>query len=158
MNADPCDVLAHVANRIIISVRAKNTLAHPCGGVGGAAPGRGRRGLSGRAGGAGRGARPQCRRRNPGPRRRYRLPDAIVQMYTRCSVTRKLHRAQADTPGGHEPWVESIFRTLGRYGRSMEVHFSRHASRVRCGELVHLQPSSSLNPWFLFPSAARASA
>jgi len=26
-----------------------------------------------------------------------------MQLYTRCSVTRKLHRAQADTPGGHEP-------------------------------------------------------
>ena len=43
VNAAPCDVLAHVANRIIISVRAKNTLAHPCGGVGGAAPGGGAR-------------------------------------------------------------------------------------------------------------------
>jgi len=109
MNAAPCDVLAHVANRIIISVRAKNTLAHPCGGVGGAAPGGGARA---RRPGARTGTRrlqfnsnwhASRPRRGTTPGARDADTAYRMQLYTRCSVTRKLHRAQADTPGGHEP-------------------------------------------------------
>ena len=126
VNAAPCAVLARVANSVIISDRAKNIQANPCGAVGGASRGgRGRRGRRApRARRAGRPTRTHTRHSagdhdddQSAPRPLY-----AARRHSRYTSTCRRHR-----PGGHDHWIESIFRTLGRYGRLMEVHFSRHA-------------------------------
>ena len=153
MNAAPCDVLAHVANRIIISVRAKHTLAHPSP-VEWVGPRRVVRGAGGRA----HASRP------PGAKR-TRAPVTPIPL-TGCICTRGVPSHGNYT--GHRPTPRAVTNLRSnRYSELSDATEDQLKSTsvvtphaVRCGELVHLQPSSSLkfNPWFLSPSAARASA
>ena len=87
-----------------------------------------------RAGGA------RARRAHASPPRRNgqrtRAPVTPIPL-TGCNCTRGVpshgnytgHRPTPRAVTNHRSNRYSLFRTLGRYGRSIEVHFSRHASR-----------------------------